>query len=400
MTADTGAYDAGRADAAPLFPGFSDAELARRRDVVRGLMAEQDIEALLLYGALGLDNEVSYLSDFLVTREALLLFPADAAASGPLLLVEYFNHVPAARRVARQCEVRWGGEDIAVTAAEAARTLGLARARLGFAGPLPARQYLAIQRALPEATLVDFSAPLRRLRLVKSAEELAFLRRGAELTDRAALALEREARPGMTEHELIALIEGAYVGQGGQTGIHYLATTPMAQPSACVPAQRPSNRRIAAGDALLFEISAQSHGYPGQLLRTFSIAAEPAPAYQRMYALAVEVFDAIAATLRAGATSDAVLDAAERIHTEGYTICDDLLHGLGGGYLPPILRTRQTSATPPAPFTFAENMTVVIQPNVITPDERSGVQVGELVRVTRDGIERLHSYPMRFTRCG
>ncbi len=400
MTTDTDVHDAGGMGAEPLLPHFSAAEFARRRSVARGLMADQGIEALLLYGSLGLDNEVSYLSNFLVTREALLLFLADEAATEPLLLVEYYNHLPAARRVAHQCEVRWGGEDIAVTAAAAARALGLASARLGYAGPLPARQYLAVQRELPQATLVDFAAPLRQLRLVKSAEELAFLRRGAELTDRAALALEREARPGMTEHELIALIEGAYVGQGGQTGIHYLATTPMAQPTACVPAQRPSNRRIAAGDALLFEISAQSHGYPGQLLRTFSVAAEPTPAYQRMYALAVEVFERIATTLRAGATSDAVLDAAERIHAAGYTICDDLLHGLGGGYLPPILRTRQTSATPPAPFTFAENMTVVIQPNVITPDEQSGVQVGELVRVTRDGIERLHSYPMRFTRCG
>ncbi len=360
-------------------------------------MADQGIEALLLYGLAGLDNEVSYLSNFLVTREALLLFPANGE---PLLLVEYFNHLPAARRVVHQCEIRWGGDDIATTAAEAARALGLASARLGFAGPLPARQYLTLQRALPQATLVDCSAALRQLRLVKSDEELAFLRRGAALTDLAAVALEREARPGMTEHELIALIESAYVAQGGQTGIHYLATTPMAQPDRCVPAQRPTNRRVAAGDALIFEISAQYHGYPGQLLRTFTLAAEPTPAYQRMYDLAVEVFDGIAAILRAGATSDAVLDVAERIHTAGYTICDDLLHGLGGGYLPPILRTRQTSAAPSAPFTFAENMTVVIQPNVIAPDEQSGVQVGELVRVTRDGIERLHSYPMRFTRCG
>jgi len=37
---------------------------------------------------------------------------------------------------------------------------------------------------------------------------------------------------------------------------------------------------------------------------------------------------------------------------------------------------------------------------VITPDERMGVQVGELVRVTRTGIERLHRYPMRFAQCG
>ncbi|MFL5694012.1 MAG: hypothetical protein ACJ795_19645, partial [Ktedonobacteraceae bacterium] len=84
----------------------------------------------------------------------------------------------------------------------------------------------------------------------------------------------------------------------------------------------------------------------------------------------------------------------------GFTIYDDLLHGFGGGYLPPILRTRRTSARPAQPFTLRENMTVVIQPNVITHDERMGVQVGELVRVTRHGIESLHTYPLRFVRCG
>jgi Xaa-Pro dipeptidase len=35
-------------------------------------------------------------------------------------------------------------------------------------------------------------------------------------------------------------------------------------------------------------------------------------------------------------------------------------------------------------------MTVVVQPNVVTLDEGAGVQTGELVRVTRDGAERLH----------
>jgi hypothetical protein len=51
-------------------------------------------------------------------------------------------------------------------------------------------------------------------------------------------------------------------------------------------------------------------------------------------------------------------------------------------------------------FVFRENMTVVIQPNIITEDERMGVQVGELLRVTRDGVESLHTYPMRFVQCG
>ncbi|HEX9413302.1 MAG TPA: hypothetical protein VF916_07340, partial [Ktedonobacterales bacterium] len=95
-----------------------------------------------------------------------------------------------------------------------------------------------------------------------------------------------------------------------------------------------------------------------------------------------------------------VLDAAEYIHEAGYTICDGLVHGFGGGMMPPDLRTRRTSATPPQPFMFAENMTLVIQPNIVTLGERAGLQVGELVRVTPSGVESLHRYPMRFVHCG
>jgi len=43
-------------------------------------------------------------------------------------------------------------------------------------------------------------------------------------------------------------------------------------------------------------------------------------------------------------------------------------------------------------------MTVVIQPNVITKDGRAGVQTGEMVLVTRGGIERLHTVPRGFTQ--
>jgi Xaa-Pro aminopeptidase len=44
-------------------------------------------------------------------------------------------------------------------------------------------------------------------------------------------------------------------------------------------------------------------------------------------------------------------------------------------------------------MTLEENMTVVVQPNVVTGDHKAGVQVGELIRVTQTGFERLHSAP-------
>jgi Xaa-Pro aminopeptidase len=380
-----------------LYPRFSDAEFGRRYAAVRAMMATEGLAALLVYGTPGADGEVQYLSNFRVTREALAIFPAEGDLA---LLVQMLNHVPSARRVAYVRDVRWGGPDTALAAAEAILARGLGEQRIGLVGPLPWQRYEALRRGLPRATVVDATAQMQRLRLVKSEEELACLRRGAALTDRAMEALEREARPGITEHALAALVEGAYVGLGGQTHIHYLAATPMRHPSLCVPAQHPSNRILERGDALITEISAHYHGYPGQILRPFAIGEPPTPDYQRLYEVAVAAFERIAGVVRAGASVEEVLDAAEGIHAAGYTICDDLVHGFGGGYLPPIVRTRQTGASRTPAFRFEANMTVVVQPNVITPDECMGLQVGELVRVTPAGVESLHHYPMRFVQCG
>lgn len=380
-----------------LYPRFSEAEYARRYAAVRAAMQEAGLSALIFYSTASAYQEVLYLSNFQATQEAMLLLPSEGE---PVLLVQMFNHVPNARRIACISDVRWGGPDSAATMADILTERGLAASPIGIVGMLPMQRYTSLQRALPQATLTDFSSAMQRLRLIKSEEEIAFLRRGAELSDRAMEALEREARPGLSEHELVAIIEGAYLGLGGKNHIHYLATTPMHNPTICVPAQHPSARILQQGDVLITEISAHYHGYAGQILRPFAIAAPPTAQYQHMYEVAVEAFQRIASVIRAGTSIDEVLDAGEYIHQAGFSIYDDLLHGFGGGYLPPILRTRHTSVRSAQPFIFQENMTIVIQPNVITEDERMGVQVGELMRVTSNGVESLHSYPMKFVRCG
>ena len=378
-------------------PRFSDGEFARRRQVVRGMMAELELNALVVYGTVGSSAEVQYLTDFRTAREAYLVVPAQGE---PTLFVQYFNHVPDARRRARVADVRWAGAHGVSTLVAHLSGCGLNTGRVGLVGALPWQQHLGLSTALPHVEFSDATVPFQRLRLIKSREELTFLRRGAELSDLAMEALEREIRPGIAEYELAAIVEGAYVPLGGQTHIHYLATTSMHDPHLCVPAQFQSDRVLQAGDVLITEISAQYDGYPGQILRPFSIGEPPTADYQRMYDLAVHVFERVATVVRHGAVVEDVLDAAEKIAAAGYTICDDLLHGFGGGYFAPLVRTRETGGTRHPGFVFAEDMTVVIQPNVITPDERMGVQVGELVRITRTGIERLHRYPMRFTQCG
>jgi Xaa-Pro aminopeptidase len=85
-----------------------------------------------------------------------------------------------------------------------------------------------------------------------------------------------------------------------------------------------------------------------------------------------------------------IVDAAGLIEDAGFTVYDDLMHGFGGGYFPPVLGSKSRPAGPLPDMTLESGMTCVVQPNVITRDQKAGVQVGELVLVTEKGFERLH----------
>jgi Xaa-Pro aminopeptidase len=206
------------------------------------------------------------------------------------------------------------------------------------------------------------------------------------------LALRDGARPGMTEYELVALAEDAYRRRGGQAHITFLRSMPMGAPTGCLPAQNPSARRLERGDVIITELSASYWGYSGQLHRPVFVSAEPTPAWQELFDVALEAYERLAAAVRAGARESDAVDAAAVIPAAGYAIYDDLLHGYGVDILPPLIdRTRLSRAGDG--MTFEEGMAVVLQPNPITPDERMGLQLGALTIVRQDGAECLHQVP-------
>jgi Xaa-Pro dipeptidase len=370
------------------YPRFSDAEMERRHAAVAAVMAEREVDHLLVYGANRFGLAVGWLTRWPVTREAFVVVsPGERDA----LFVDFYNHVPNARRIATEADVRACESRAIELPLVELRRRGAGGRRVGVIGPLPWRQ--AARLAELAAELVSLDADFAALRLVKSTEELEWLRVGCELTDRAVEALRAGARPGVDERELGALVEAAYVARGGTTHIHYFGTTPMDGPGIAVPSQWPSSRRLQAGDALVCEISASWWDHPGQVLRTFTVEAEPTALYRELHGVAQAAFDAVAGRLRAGATAAELVDASRVIEDAGFTIRDDLVHGFVGGYLPPVLGSRSRMLGDAPDFTFAAGMTVVVQPNVVTRDETAGVQTGELLLVTEKGSERLHAVP-------
>ncbi|MPZ88138.1 MAG: M24 family metallopeptidase [Nitriliruptorales bacterium] len=376
-----------------LYPRFSEAEFGRRYELVRGLLADAGLDGLVVFGwsALGraAQADIHYLSNFLGMRDNYVLFPLEG---DPTLFVQSFNHVPNAAVVAVIEDVRWGGNDSGATIGEELAHRGLRQ--IGVVGLMPYQHHASMGAAAADTDFRDVTAEFRRLRVTKSDEEVDWLRRGAAFTDAAMAALEKELRPGLHEYELADIVERAYTRDGGLTSFHYIATTPMQTPDRCVPAQVLSSRVLQAGDVVTTEISAGYGGYAGQALRTFTVASDPTPEIAELHDVAESVYHRVVAAIRPGATQVEVLDAADVIEERGFSIRDGLVHGFGIGILPPSIRTRHTTHGE-APWTFERNQTVVIQPNVITPDERLGVQVGNLCVVGPDGCESLHRYPLR-----
>ena len=114
-------------------PRFSDAEMTRRREAVRDLLAQAECDHLVFCGANRAGSAVQWLTQWPVTAEAVGVFtPGERDA----LFVQYVNHAPQASLVADRAEVAWGGESSIRAAVDALKTRGARQQRIATVGPL------------------------------------------------------------------------------------------------------------------------------------------------------------------------------------------------------------------------------------------------------------------------
>jgi Xaa-Pro aminopeptidase len=322
-----------------------------------------------------------------------LVVPRDGDAT---LLVGLVNHVPNAREISDVPIVEWGGYEPGKTVASLVHgRVGLVGVNATWHDGMPWQHYLDLQHL----ELRDVTREYAALRRIKSPEEIERLRGAAELSDLAIRALVEIAKPGVPETELVARVEEAYRRRGGTTRITFLRSMPMDAPTGCLPAQNPSSRRLERGDVILTEFSASLGGYSGQVHRPVFVQAEPTEEWLRLFETARDAYDAITVGMTPGSTEGDVVRNASVIGARGYAIYDDLIHGYGTDYGPPLVDRscvaywNGAAAEPPAGRSIEAGMTIVVQPNPITPDERMGLQLGALTVVTAEGAESLHSLP-------
>ena len=176
---------------------FSLAEYQRRQGLLRQKMAEMQVDGVLFSSY----HNINYYGDFLycsfgrfyglvVTQQKVVSISANIDGGQPW------------RRTVGDYNVvytDWQRDNYFKACAQELPNKG----RIGIEmDNLPLDRFAKLQAALPNVEFVDISAACMRMRMVKSAEEIEFIKNGANVCDIGGFALRDAVKEGVPEHEV------------------------------------------------------------------------------------------------------------------------------------------------------------------------------------------------------
>ncbi len=168
--------------------------------------------------------------------------------------------------------------------------------------------------AVAPTRIVDPGVILHELRVLKSPEELAILRKAAEMTAEAHLAAMRDGQDGRREYQVQAEIEYAFRRRGGTPGY---GTIVAAGANATVLHYRAGDAVLKDGDLCLVDAGGEYQFHTADVTRTFPVSGAFTTAQRSVYDVVLDAqLRGIEAT-RPGATIDGIHDVVLRRLVEG-----------------------------------------------------------------------------------
>ncbi|HET6439389.1 MAG TPA: aminopeptidase P N-terminal domain-containing protein [Anaeromyxobacter sp.] len=164
-------------------------------------------------------------------------------------------------------------------------------------------------------TVVHSGRILHELRLVKSPDEVAILRRAADITAEGHLAAMRDGIDGRHEYQVQAEVEYAFRRRGG-SGPGF-GTIVAAGPNATVLHYRAGDGLLRDGELCLVDAGGEYEWYSADVTRTFPVSGEFTSPQRDLYALLLTVQKEAIAAVRPGETLEAIHDVVVRRLTEG-----------------------------------------------------------------------------------
>jgi len=299
---------------------FTAPEFGRRRRSLLAAMAAERLDALFLFQQESMFWLTGYDTFGFCFFQCLVV-----RADGTMALLTRSADLRQAQHTSNIGDVRiWKDGRDANPAADLlalARDLGLANKRIGVeyeSYGLVASNYRKLEAAFAdEADLVDASPIVTRLRAVKSTEEIAYVRRAAELSDAADRAALDIIRAGADEGEILAAQHNAiFAGGGDYPGNEFIIGSSR---DALLCRYKSGRRRLDANDQITLEFAGADRHYHAAIMRTV-VVGEPRPLHLSYHAAAKDALLACEAELKPGRTAGDVFAAHARVFDA---------HGLG-----------------------------------------------------------------------
>jgi Xaa-Pro aminopeptidase len=354
------------------------AEFQKRLTHVRQAMRDHGLQASLVYDSGRHNflrmNYVAYLTDFIsVGRDTMLVVPLE---DDPVLYLTPAWDIPRAQ------DESWVG-DIRPFHEFHAR-LAKMPGKVGLIGreAMHVDLHDEIARSLKQ-TPANAKDIIENMARCKSPFELERLRRAAAIADAGVTALHQDARPGLKEYELAAIVEHRMRYLGAEDNFGMVVANSHNQ--ALHP---PTDRVVQRGDIIIGEITPCIGGLFVQICRTM-VLGEPPPLLREKYAILHKAMGLGMAAAQTGAPASAVAKAINGTFMEyGYErYCRPPFmrvrgHGLGcGSFAPGSLEDENKTK-------LEEGMTFIIHPNQYLP-ETGYLTLGDTVAMGKTQAESL-----------
>ena len=243
-----------------------------------------------------------------------------------------------------------------------------------------------LRQGAPNASFQDGEHLIEDLRMIKDDQEIAYLKKAAEITDLALDEAIKCIKPGVRELEVLNEMIIQLLRFGSQEPLKTQIV--VSGPRSAFPHSKASERTIESGDLVMIDTGATYNGYPCDLTRTFAVQHVD-DEMAKIYEIVKSANAAVMAVKHQGFTAHDVDKAArDVIEAQGYG--QYFIHrtghglGIGGHEAPGIVQGN--------PLVLKEGMTFSNEPGIYIQG-KGGVRIEDNVVVVPGGLEYLTHYP-------
>ncbi len=262
------------------------------------------------------------------------------------------------------------------------------------------RMAQALRASYPDARVESLYPLLAEMRLIKSPEEMAQLRRACEITGAGFAAILPQVKPGMGEWEIEATLSAAYIRRRARK----FSFLPIIASGAdtCVLHYISNHKEVEEGALILLDIGAEYGGYAGDMTRTIPANGKFSPRQRAVYEAVLRVQRYAMSIMRPG------LEKAEYERLVRVNMAAELVQlGLltqeevdAQGSNPLCVRKYYMHGTSHSlgidvhdvgsdTKCFAAGQVWTVEPGIYIPAEKIGIRLETDVLITEDGVEDL-----------